>query len=126
MCNTDYWERTKNGGFLLKENVKSSEAINDIFKNGSKYGTECSTALVIVYYKAILDVYPEELFNKTFESLFLMSWYYIDSDLDILHYKSKADHLPGDYRYFSNPDFKYLAALYYNFLAETRYKWLLY
>lgn len=105
MCNEDYWERTENGGFLLREGIKASEGINDIFKNGSKYGTECSTAVVIVYYKAILDTYSEELFNKTFEKIFLVGWHYVDNDLDILVYKSRVDYFPGDYRYFSNPEF---------------------
>ncbi|MCM8710281.1 protein-glutamine gamma-glutamyltransferase [Clostridium sp. SYSU_GA19001] len=182
-CNNEYWERTENGGFLQKESVKTSDAINDIFKNSSKYGTECATAMVIIYYKAILEIYPDELFNETFQKIFLISWHYLDDDLDILVYKNKADYLPGDYRYFSNPDFnpetpewrgenvidlgdgtyyghgigiksaedmiktlnkhrkkdsvtsaflmditgypnfKYLAALYYNYLEKMRYEW---
>lgn len=104
-CNEKYWKLTEQGGFLLKENVKSSEAIIDIFKNGKKYGTECATAIVILYYKAVLDIYPEELFNATFPRLHLISWDYIDDDLDIRVYTQNTEVIPGDCIYFNNPDF---------------------
>jgi protein-glutamine gamma-glutamyltransferase len=105
ICNEDFWHRTEQGGFLLKESVTSSSAIRDIFINGSKYGTECSTAIVIIYYKALLDIYPEELFNKAFQNINLMNWHYIDDDLDIVTYKNISDAIPGDCRYIENPDF---------------------
>ena len=104
-CNEKYWKLTEQGGFLLKEDVKSSEAIIDIFKNGKKYGTECATAIVILYYKAVLDIYPEELFNATFPRLHLISWDYIDDDLDIRVYTQNTEVIPGDCIYFNNPDF---------------------
>jgi protein-glutamine gamma-glutamyltransferase len=104
-CNEKYWKLTEQGGFLLKEDVKASEAISDIFKNGKKYGTECATAIVILYYKAVLDIYPEELFNATFPKLHLISWDYIDDDLDIRVYTTNTESIPGDCRYFDNPDF---------------------
>ena len=69
-CNTDYWDRTDEGGFRLRSDVKPSEAIKDIYINSAKYGTECSTAMVIIYYKALLAQYPEELFNKTFSQIY--------------------------------------------------------
>jgi len=103
-CNTDFWERTNEGGFLLKREVSPSDAINDIFINGRKYGTECATALVIVFYKAVLDIFPKELFNKLFSSIQLMNWSYLDRNLDIGYYENEADYLPGDCRYFKNPD----------------------
>lgn len=105
VCNEEYWKRTEQGGFILKDNVKPSEALNDIFQNGKKYGTECSTAIIILYYKSVLDIYPEELFNKTFPNLHLASWHFVDDDLDIRVYSLKSDFLPGDCRYFENPDF---------------------
>ncbi|WIV13801.1 protein-glutamine gamma-glutamyltransferase [Proteiniborus sp. MB09-C3] len=103
-CNTDYWTRTNEGGFLLKSNVKPSDAINDIFVNGRKYGTECATAMVIIFYKAVLDSYPEELFNTMFSSIHLMNWHYINKNLDIGYYSDEVDYFPGDCRYFKNPD----------------------
>ena len=42
-CNTDYWERTDDGGFKLRPDVKASDGIRDIFENGDMYATECAT-----------------------------------------------------------------------------------
>lgn len=104
MCNPNFWERTNEGGFLLKEGIKPSDAIRDIFINSSKYGTECATAIVIIYYKAILNLFPENLFNRMFSNIHLMDWIYLDSDLGIKYYSNGIDYLPGDCRYFKNPD----------------------
>lgn len=103
-CNSDYWERTDEGGFLLKKDVKPSEAIKDIYKNSSKYGTECATAIVILYYKAVADIYSQELFDSMFSSIYLMDWQHIDNDLRVDYYANEKDYLPGDCRYFKNPD----------------------
>ncbi|TDT51227.1 protein-glutamine gamma-glutamyltransferase [Fonticella tunisiensis] len=103
-CNPDYWERTDEGGFLLKKGVKPSHAIKDIYINASKYATECATAMVIVYYKALLNIFPEELFNDLFSEIYLMDWQHIDRDLGNIGYMEKEeDYLPGDRRYFKNP-----------------------
>lgn len=104
ICNDKYWTRTLEGGFLLKSNAKPSEAIEDIFINSDKYGTECATAIVIVYYKAVLNIFPEKLFDEAFPSIHLMNWSYIDDDLDINTYRNLKDYLPGDCRYIKNPD----------------------
>lgn len=103
-CNMHYWERTAEGGFLLKNNAKPTDAIRDIYINSSKYGTECSTAIVIVFYKALLDMFPEELFNQLFTNIYLMDWQHLDSDLGIYTYRNEGGYLPGDCRYFKNPD----------------------
>lgn len=104
-ANPDYWRRTGDGGFVLKDGVRASDAINDIFVNGRKYGTECATAMVIVYYKALLDVLPEELFNKLFSEIHLMNWHYLDRNLKEIGLMRKPQvYLPGDRRYFANPD----------------------
>ncbi|MEY7999282.1 protein-glutamine gamma-glutamyltransferase [Clostridium sp. Mt-5] len=102
-CNTDFWERTKQGGFLLKEGVKPSVAINDIYKNSRKYATECATAMVIVYYRAFLDSFSEKFFDATFSRIYLMNWYYVDDHLKLHTSDTIADDLPGDCRYFQNP-----------------------
>lgn len=104
-CNTNYWNLTEEGGFLLKDGAIPSAAIKDIYINGSKYGTECATAMVIVYYKALLNIFPENLFNELFSKIHLMNWHYIDKNLASIGYMENAeDYLPGDRRYFKNPD----------------------
>ena len=103
-CNTNYWERTNEGGFSLKNEVKPSDAIKDILVNSAKYGTECSTAIVIVYYGAVVNVFPEEVFNRVFSHIYLMDWQYLDRSLEIHYYEEPIDYLPGDCRYFKNPD----------------------
>ncbi len=103
-CNTDYWHRTDEGGFLLKEDIKPSDAIKDIFINSSEYGTECATAIVIIYYKALVDLLPEELFNEMFPSIYLLDWQYISRNLYIEQYGNVTEFFPGDCQYFKNPD----------------------
>ncbi|MDF2568343.1 MAG: protein-glutamine gamma-glutamyltransferase [Oscillospiraceae bacterium] len=104
-CNPKYWKRTDEGGFKLKDGVKPSDAIKDIFVNGSLYGTECATAMIIIYYKALLNIFPEELFNKLFSEIHLMNWHYIDRLLkDVGYMEDTKDYLPGDRRYFKNPE----------------------
>lgn len=104
-CNPEYWDRTAEGGFRLKKGVPPSKAINDIYENGRLYGTECATAMMIVYYKALLEVYGASLFDKTFPRIELMDWHHIDRLLRETGYVSKrADYFPGDRRYFANPD----------------------
>jgi protein-glutamine gamma-glutamyltransferase len=103
-CNTDYWQRTDEGGFLLKEDIKPSDAIKDIFINSSEYGTECGTAIVIIYYKALVDLLPEELFNEMFPIIYLLDWQYISRNLHIEQYDNVTEFFPGDCQYFKNPD----------------------
>lgn len=104
-CNADYWSRTDEGGFVLKDNVKPSDAIRDIYQNGSDYATECATAILIVYYKAILDVFPKLLFDQVFSDIELMNWHHIDKNLrEIGLMDDVKDYLPGDRMYFMNPD----------------------
>ena len=104
-CNKEYWTRTAEGGFLLKDNAKSSAAIKDIYINGSAYATECATATVIVYLKAVLDVYPPALYDLTFNEIYLMNWHSVNPPLSGIGqlFDIKA-FLPGDRTYFMNPD----------------------
>ncbi len=104
-ANPAYWIRRDEGGFLLKAGAKASEAVADIFENGSMYGTECATAMQIVYLKALLDVFPEAAFNRMFKNIYLMNWHSINRYLRQTGAMSaQADYLPGDRRYFANPD----------------------
>lgn len=103
-ANPNYWERTRQGGFLLKNGVSAASAINDIYKNSDKYATECATAMVIVYYKAVLDSFGARLFDTVFSNIYLMNWHYIDRNLGLDISDDISDFLPGDCRYFKNPD----------------------
>ncbi|WP_099205499.1 protein-glutamine gamma-glutamyltransferase [Scatolibacter rhodanostii] len=103
-CNEEYWERTSNGGFQLKPGAVPSEAILDIFKNGRKYGTECATAMVIIIYKALLEVYGADLFNRTFKNIYLMDWSIRQPLLQEIGTPRKVPELlVGDRAYFMNP-----------------------
>jgi protein-glutamine gamma-glutamyltransferase len=101
----DYWTRRSDGGFLLKTGVRASDAIRDIFKNGRLYGTECATAMPIVYLKALLDVFGDEAFNRMFTTIYLMNWRYLPAELSATGRMQKTKtYLPGDRRYIANPD----------------------
>lgn len=103
-CNPDFWNRNDDGSFSLKDGVKPSEAIRDIFNQGRKYGTECATAMVIVFYGAILDIYKDELFDKTYPKITLNGWDDLDKNLGLRDYEEISDVLPGDCKYIKNPD----------------------
>jgi len=104
-CNPDYWTRTSNGGWSLKPGANPADAIRDIFDNGWAYATECATAMVIVYYKAVLEVYGDDLFNKTIKSIYLMDWDVRDPLFAAVGSMNKVPELiPGDRGYFANPD----------------------
>ena len=100
-CNPEFWQRTPLGGFQLLPNISPSVAVRDIFKNGKKYGTECATAMIIIFYKALLALYDDETFNRLFANLLLYTWDY-DRDLKLVT-KTGGDIVPGDLVYFKNP-----------------------
>ena len=96
------WQKTKNG-YLLNPNVLPSHAINDVFINSREYAFECTTAIVIIFYKAVLDSIPISSFNSLFQGLLVWDWHH-DRDLGISS-KSGSDFIPGDAVYFYNPEF---------------------
>lgn len=100
--NPVYWTKFPQG-YLLKPNVQPSIAINDIYSNGQEYGFECSTAMVIIFYKAVLDSIRIADFNYLFRGLLVWNWNY-DSDLAIITLEGN-EFIPGDVVYFINPDF---------------------
>lgn len=101
-CNPQYWRRTAYGGFLLRSGVHPSDAISDIFINGKKYGFECTTAIMIMFYKAVLETIGARMFDQLFNGLLLYSTEH-DEDLQIIQVSS-GDSLPGDVRYVKNPE----------------------
>ena len=104
-CNEDYWKRSANGGFKLKSGVIPSEGLEDIYLNGGKYASECATAMVIVFYKAVLNVFGAAQFNRLFPSIYLMNWHSIDPILrEIGSPRETGDIMLGDRGYFRNPE----------------------
>ncbi len=101
-CNSAFWDRTSAGGFQLRQGTEPSAAIADIFTNGPQYAFECATAMMIVYYKALLESLHPAIFNKLFQGIVLKGW---KSDQDLgLTWQKEPDYLPGDRRYFKNPE----------------------
>ncbi len=104
-ANPDYWIRHNDGGFEIKRGVKPSTAIRDIFDNGSEYGTECATAIPIIYYKALLEIFTTSDFDRLFGSIYLMNWHNLSRALRSSGVmQGVKDILPGDRLYFANPD----------------------
>ncbi len=101
-CNPAYWQRTHYGGFRLLPSVVPADAVRDIFVNGSLYAFECASAIVIVYYKAVLDTFTDDTFNRMFANMYLYHWNY-DMDLRLTNLPVPG-FLPGDVLYFRNPD----------------------
>lgn len=102
-CNERYWRRTEQGGFRIRPDVTPAQGIQDIFRNGRLYAFECATAVVIVYYRAVLAAITPADFNRLFADMLLYDWEY-DRDLG-LSSRSGTDMLPGDVVYFKNPEF---------------------
>ncbi len=103
-CNPMFWKRTEEGGFLLKNDVMPSAAINDIYNNTYMYRTECATAIIIVFYRAIVKKLSEYRFNKMFSNIYLMNWKQLDSDLGVRTHSNVLASIPGDCMYFKNPE----------------------
>lgn len=103
-CNEEFWSRRQDGGFVLRPGARPSRAVEDIFVNTRMYGTECATAIVILYFRAVLDAYKPELFDRTFTRIVLMNWRDMDPLIDPATHRGLADYLPGDCRYVRNPD----------------------
>lgn len=99
--NAMYWDVTPRGGLRLKREIKPSDAIRNIFDQGHLYGFECATAMIVIYYGALLKTLGPKRFNQAFPSLFLFSWH-TNSNLPI--YSQRAhDLIIGDVRYIDNP-----------------------
>lgn len=118
--NSMYWLKTSRG-YMLKPNVLPSDAIKDIFHNGTEYGFECSTAIVVMFYYAVLQSIDERSFNGLFNHLLIWDWSY-DEDLGIIT-KVGSDFIPGDVMYFFNPDYDNPVWIGENviFLGEDKY-----
>jgi protein-glutamine gamma-glutamyltransferase len=114
--NPELWEPDALGAgtFHPKPGVRASEALLDIFENGERYGFECATAMVVVHYKAILDLIGPERFDRIGTDLIVGPWRY-EWDLATVRRDKGSSMKPaaperigelraGDYAYFKNWD----------------------
>lgn len=101
-CNEEFWRRESNGAFRLRRDRRPSEGVRDIFVDGSLYGFECATAIVIVFYKAALDMIGDDAFDRLFANTYLFHWN-VDRDLGLTTLPT-TKFVPGDCLYFDNPD----------------------
>ncbi|MCP6682396.1 protein-glutamine gamma-glutamyltransferase [Bacillus nakamurai] len=100
--NTAFWRVTPEGALELKYRIPASKAIRDIIENGAFYAFECATAIVVIYYLAVLKTVGNERFDSRFKNIILYDWHY--EHLPI--YTETGHHfLLGDCLYFKNPDF---------------------
>ncbi len=104
--NKKFWWMGYGGRMGVRQGVRPSDAINDVFENTKKYGMECATATMIILYKGILDVIGPDDFDRTFDRLRIFRW-----SQEHPHF-TKAKQvgqlpglLPGDHVYFENPEF---------------------
>lgn len=108
-----HWEN-KGAGISLKKGSRPSQGIREIFEAARTEGVEaeCNTALHLVWYKGILEsAGSDDQFDRLFdwrgtgEYEFDISGYDSTSPGALLPRMPAADYLPGDYRFFENPQF---------------------
>ncbi|MCI1883156.1 MAG: protein-glutamine gamma-glutamyltransferase [Sporolactobacillus sp.] len=101
-CNETYWSLTDDGGFELRPGQAPAEAIRNIFTDGEAYAFECATAMMIVFYKALVETISSERFNAVFKHLYLWDWQ--NHPFFPLRNAYRVERgIPGDVRYFKNP-----------------------
>lgn len=102
------------GSYKLKEGVRPSVAIRDLLANPDNYRFECATALVLIYYTAVLNTMGDREFDKKFPNLLVGAWrnnelldefkIYEGTETKEMTPEGVAALVPGDYVYFMNPD----------------------
>ncbi|MDD9265842.1 protein-glutamine gamma-glutamyltransferase [Paenibacillus sp. GCM10023248] len=107
LCNPAYWHLTNEGRFQLNRGVAPKDAIKDIFANGSSYGFECSMAVIVVLYHALLQWIDPGQFDLLFADLLLFDWH-SNGKLNLINQTNNAEAVVGDVLYFENPDFEEL------------------
>lgn len=110
-----YWvpdERVESA-FSLKPGSSPSAALLDIFADPKRYKFECATAMVIVHYKALLDLLGSSEFDKRCRGLRIGPWVtedYLakqqkrDGKVEEASAERRAELKPGDYTYIMNWD----------------------
>lgn len=126
--NNQYWEQTHLDGkqyWKVKDGVKASDAVSDIFKkqNGQKYDMDCAASINMVLLKSKLDTIGAEDFDKQYDNMTVRGWstwngqpgggnasWDVNGGLDHVsgdrnNLNGSVDNLQiGDYAYFTNPN----------------------
>lgn len=104
--NQELWWMGYGGKMGVRQGVKPSDALNDIFKNGSKYGMECATGTLVVLYKGILDTIGPNDFDRAFAKTRMFRWNIKDDDfVKAEQVGNLPGYWPGDHTYFKNPEY---------------------
>lgn len=107
LCNPTYWHLTSEGRFQLNSGVAPQDAIRDIFTNSGSYGFECSMAVIVVLYHALLQSIDPGQFDALFADLLLFDWD-SNSKLNLIDRINNEEAVMGDVLYFENPDVEQL------------------
>lgn len=104
-----FWE-TNGVGISIKAGANTADAIENIFSSGATFGADCYSALVIVWYKAVLDTFEEcspangrSKFASSFSSITISSTN--STYPPNLGNQTYSSYRFGDWRYIDNPDF---------------------
>lgn len=107
------------GHLELRPGVSPSEALEDVFANPDQYEFECGTAIVILRYKAVLELIGANDFDRVCADMVVGQWkadpnvqalWEVESSDDGSGMPEEADDRdiaairPGDYAYFMNFD----------------------
>ncbi|MEC0226485.1 protein-glutamine gamma-glutamyltransferase [Paenibacillus alba] len=103
MANPAYWHITDQGRFKLNAGASPQKAIRDIFTNGSAYAFECSMAVIVILYKAILDSIDPRQFDRMNSNLLIFDWQ-SNSKLHLIDRIGNEEAITGDIIYFENPE----------------------
>ena len=104
--NQELWWMGYGGKMGVRQNVRPSDAINDVFAHGEKYACECATGTLLILYKGILDAIGPKDFDVAFAKTRLFRW---EIKADAFKAAEREGNLPGfwpgDHTYFKNPEF---------------------
>lgn len=107
------WDYLGGGGFIVKDGVRPSAALNGIFENPGQYKFECLTAQIIARYKAMLDLLGPKDFDLACPGLRVGPFRFEETLAEYFRFTGtgieatparKTGLRAGDYTYFKNWD----------------------
>lgn len=121
-ANETYWRVPTNpvsgaSRMLVRDGVRPSAALQDMFENPGDYRFECASAIVIIRYKAIMDLIGKADFDRIMTDMIVGAWKQ-EADSEALWKISRTGPTktppvdpsaipevpPGEYTYFRNWD----------------------